>query len=114
MRSSRCRLGEPDNTGRRKPIVIPNSSFEVDCDLAVIAIGLGANQMLTRVTPQLKTDKYGDVIVNPENMETSIKGVFAGGDIVGGEGTVIEAMEMAKKASSAIIEHLLKKGGRNV
>jgi len=114
MRSSRCRLGEPDDTGRRKPIVIPNSSFEVDCDLAVIAIGLGANQMLTRVTPQLKTDKYGDVIVNPENMETSIKGVFAGGDIVGGEGTVIEAMGMAKKASFAIIEHLLKQGGRNV
>ena len=108
MRSSRCKLGEPDNTGRRKPIVIPDSFFEVDCDLAVIAIGLGANQMLTRVTPQLKTDKYGNVIVNPENMETSIKGVFAGGDIVGGEGTVIEAMGMAKKASSAIIEHLLR------
>ena len=108
MRSSRCKLGEPDNTGRRKPIVIPDSFFEVDCDLAVIAIGLGANQMLTRVTPQLETDKYGDVIVNPENMGTSIKGVFAGGDIVGGEGTVIEAMGMAKKASSAIIEHLLR------
>jgi len=108
MRSSRCKLGEPDNTGRRKPIVIPDSFVEVDCDLAVIAIGLGANQMLTRVTPQLETDKYGDVIVNPENMGTSIKGVFAGGDIVGGEGTVIEAMGMAKKASSAIIEHLLR------
>ena len=108
MRSSRCELGEPDNTGRRKPVVIQNSSFESDCDLAVIAIGLGANQMLTKVTPQLKTDKYGDVIVNPENMETSIKGVFAGGDIVGGEGTVIEAMGMAKKASAAIIEHLLR------
>ncbi|MDP2921093.1 MAG: NADPH-dependent glutamate synthase [Candidatus Omnitrophota bacterium] len=114
MRSSRCELGEPDNTGRRKPVVIPNSSFESDCDLAVIAIGLGANQMLTKVTPQLKTDKYGDVIVNSENMETSIKGVFAGGDIVGGEGTVIEAMGMAKKAASAIVEHLLKKGGRDV
>ena len=114
IRSSRCELGEPDNTGRRKPVVIPNSSFESDCDLAVIAIGLNANQILTKVTPQLKTDKYGDVIVNLENMETSIKGVFAGGDIVGGEGTVIEAMGMAKKAASAIIEHLLKKGGRNV
>lgn len=108
MRSSRCELGEPDNTGRRRPIVIANSSFEADCDLAIVAIGLGANKILTSVTPQLETDKYGDVIVNSETMETSIKGVFAGGDIVGGEGTVIEAMGMAKKAANAIINYLDK------
>lgn len=106
MRASRCELGEPDASGRRKPVVIPNSTFEIDCDLAIIAIGLGANKILTSVTPQLATDKYGDVIVNPETMETSIKGVFAGGDIVGGEGTVIEAMGMAKKAAAAIISYL--------
>jgi glutamate synthase (NADPH/NADH) small chain len=53
-------------------------------------------------------DKYGDVIVDKETMQTSIKGVFAGGDIVGGEGTVIEAMGMAKKASKAIVEYLSK------
>jgi glutamate synthase (NADPH/NADH) small chain len=104
MRSSRCKLGEPDSSGRRRPTVIPGSSFEIDCDQAVIAIGLGANKILTSVTPQLTTDDYGDVIVNPETMETSIKGVFAGGDIVGGEGTVIEAMGMAKKAALAIIK----------
>jgi glutamate synthase (NADPH/NADH) small chain len=69
---------------------------------------LGANKILTSVTPKLTTDKYGDVIVNPETMETSIKGVFAGGDIVGGEGTVIEAMGMAKKASKAILNYLEK------
>ncbi len=108
MRASRCRLGEPDNSGRRRPMVIPNSVFEIDCDQAVIAIGLGANKILTSVTPELKTDKYGDVVVNPETMETSIKGVFAGGDIVGGEGTVIEAMGMAKKAADSIIKYLEK------
>jgi glutamate synthase (NADPH/NADH) small chain len=108
MRCSRCELGEPDSSGRRKPVVIPNSSFEADCDLVIIAIGLGANTVLTNVTPELATDKYKDVIVNPETMETSIKGVFAGGDIVGGEGTVIEAMGMAKKAAKAIIDHLNK------
>jgi len=108
MRASRCQLGEPDSSGRRRPEVIPDSSFEADCDLAVVAIGLGANKILTGVTPQLSTDKYGDVIVDPETMETSIKGVFAGGDIVGGEGTVIEAMGMAKKAASAIIGYLDK------
>jgi len=75
----------------------------------VVAVGLGANKILTSVTPQLKTDKYGDVVVEPETMETSIKGVFAGGDIVGGEGTVIEAMGMAKKAASAILDYLDRK-----
>lgn len=106
MRASRCQLGEPDASGRRRPVVIPGSSFEMPCDLAVIAVGLGANTLLTSVTPQLAVDAHGDVKVNPETMETSIKGVFAGGDIVGGEGTVIEAMGMAKKASAAIIEYL--------
>ena len=106
MRSSRCRLGEPDSSGRRRPIDIPDSSFDADCDLAIIAVGLGANKILTSVTPKLKIDQYGDVIVHPETMETSIKGVFAGGAIVGGEGTVIEAMGMAKKAAKAILDHL--------
>ena len=105
MRSSRCKLGEPDNSGRRRPEVIPGSSFEMDCDQAVIAIGLGANKILTSVTPQLAVDKYGDVIVDPQTMETSLKGVFAGGDIVGGEGTIIEAMGMAKKAAQSIIDN---------
>jgi len=63
---------------------------------------------LTKVTPQLATDKWGDVTVNPKTMETSVRSVFAGGDIVGGEGTVIEAMGMAKRAAAAIIEFLRK------
>ena len=74
--------------------------------MAVIAVGLVANQILARATPTLKTDKRSDVIVNAETMETSIKRVYAGGDIVGGEGTVIEAMGMAKRASEAIINYL--------
>lgn len=103
-----CELGEPDSSGRRRPVPIEGSEFETNCDVAIIAIGLKANQILTRATPQLKIDKYGDVIVNPKTMETSIKGAFAGGDIVGGEGTVIEAMGMAQKAASAIIKQLTK------
>jgi len=108
MKALECKLGEPDSSGRRRPIAIEGSEFEIDCDLAVIAVGLKANEILTKVTPTLKTDKYGDLTVNPETMETSIQGVFAGGDIVGGEGTVIEAMGMAKKASKAIADHILK------
>jgi glutamate synthase (NADPH/NADH) small chain len=87
------------------PIVIRGSEFELECDLCVIAVGLKANQILTNVTPELKTDKYSDIIVNPESMETSVKGIFAGGDIVGGEGTVIEAMGMAKKAAASILQN---------
>ncbi len=108
MRALRCELGEPDSSGRRRPVDIKGSDFEMDCDIAIIAIGLKANELLTKVTPSLKIDKYGDIVVNPETMETSAKGVFAGGDIVGGEGTVIEAMGMAKKASNSIIKYLLQ------
>jgi len=62
--------------------------------------------VLTSVTPELETDKYGNIIVNPETLETSIPGVFAGGDIVGGEGTVIEAMGMGKRAAYSILNYL--------
>ena len=103
-----CKLGEPDASGRRRPIPIKGSDFEADCDVAVIAVGLRANRILTSVTPNLKVDKRGDVTVNSETMETSIKNVYAGGDIVGGEGTVIEAMGMAKKAAATIIKRLLQ------
>jgi glutamate synthase (NADPH/NADH) small chain len=101
-----CKLGEPDSSGRRRPVPIGGSEFSLDCDLAIIAIGLKANQILTKVTPALKTNDAQDVVVDDQTMETSIKGVFAGGDIVGGEGTVIEAMGMAKIAASSIIKRL--------
>lgn len=106
LKSVQCELGEPDASGRRKPVAIPGSDFEMDCDISVIAIGLKANEILTKVTPELKTDKYGDIIVNKETYETSMKGVFAGGDIVGGEGTVIEAMGMGKIAAQGIMKYL--------
>jgi glutamate synthase (NADPH/NADH) small chain len=105
----RSKLGEPDSSGRRRPVVIEGSEFTLECDLCVIAVGLKANQILIKATPELKTDKYSDVVVDPESMESSIKGVFAGGDIVGGEGTVIEAMGMAKKAARSIIDQLSQK-----
>ncbi|MFH1768266.1 MAG: NADPH-dependent glutamate synthase [Candidatus Omnitrophota bacterium] len=100
----KCRLGEPDSSGRRRPVPIDGSEFELACDTAIIAIGLGANQLLTKVTPELKVNKYGDLIVDSGTMQTSVDRVYAGGDIVGGEGTVIEAMGMAKKAAAAILK----------
>jgi len=108
MKCLTCELGEPDASGRRKPVPVKGSEFELDCDVAILAIGLKANILLTSVTPELTVDKHGDVTVSPETMETSMKGVYAGGDIVGGEGTVIEAMGMAKKAAKAIIADLAR------
>ncbi|MBL7155834.1 MAG: NADPH-dependent glutamate synthase [Candidatus Omnitrophica bacterium] len=99
----RCELGEPDSSGRRRPVPIKESEFNTTCDLAIVAVGLKANRLLTKEVPGLKVDKWGDIIVNKETMETSLKNVYAGGDIVGGEGTVIEAMGMAKKAAQALI-----------
>lgn len=97
------RLGEPDSSGRKSSIAQAGSDFSLPCDLAIIAIGLKANQVLSSATLELKTDKNKDIIINPMNMETSIKNVFAGGDIVGGEGTVIEALGMAKKAALGML-----------
>ncbi len=109
IRCLECELAEPDSSGRRRPVPIAGSEFEISCDLAVVAVGLGANRVLTRATPALKIDQWGDVVVNQDTMETSLKGVYAGGDIVGGEGTVIEAMGMAKIAAQSIIRYLLNK-----
>jgi glutamate synthase (NADPH/NADH) small chain len=106
IRCLECRLGEPDSSGRARPMPVEGSDFELDCDMAVIAVGLNANQVLTKATPGLKTDDHDDVVVDAKTMETSISGVFAGGDIVGGEGTVIEAMGMAKKAAAGIMDRV--------
>jgi len=109
LRCLRCELGEPDASGRRRPVSIKGSEFDTPCDSAIIALGLQANTILTNTTYELKLDKNKDIIVNPETMETSLKGVYAGGDIVGGEGTVIEAMGMAKRAAKAIVQYLDEK-----
>jgi len=97
-------LTEPDESGRRKPRTIEGSNFQIEIDMAVIAIGLGPNPLLPSQTANLKTDKYGHLIID-ETAMTSIPGVFAGGDIVGGE-TVIQAMGMGKRAARSIIEYI--------
>ncbi|MFN3966144.1 MAG: NADPH-dependent glutamate synthase [Endomicrobiia bacterium] len=104
----KCELGQPDSSGRRKPIPIKGSDFVIPVDTVILALGLNPNPLIPKTTPELKTNEYGDIIVNPETMETSIENVYAGGDIVGGEGTVIEAMGMGKKAAKSIIEKLNK------
>jgi len=99
-------LGEPDASGRRKPVPIKDSNYILDIDMAVIAIGNGSNPIIQQTTPELQFSKWGNILVNEETMATSKKGVFAGGDIVTGGATVILAMGAGRKAAKAINEYL--------
>jgi glutamate synthase (NADPH/NADH) small chain len=99
-------LGEPDESGRRRPVPIEGSKFRLDCDLAVIAVGAGANPLLTKVTPGLQLNKWGYIIAEPETGKTTKKGVWAGGDIVTGSATVILAMGAGRIASESMHKYL--------
>ncbi len=100
-------LGEPDESGRRKPRPVEGSDFALPVDMVIVAIGLSPNPLLPSLTPGLETQPWGELKID-DNFMTTQSGVFAGGDIVGGE-TVIQAMGMGKKAASSIHQYLLKK-----
>ena len=106
-------LGEPDASGRRRPIPIENSNFTVECDLAIVAIGNGPNPILFQSSPNLKLNKWGYIEVNPETNETSIPNVYAGGDIVTGSATVILAMGAGRIAANAMHKKLSAKPKKN-
>jgi glutamate synthase (NADPH/NADH) small chain len=106
MECLRMELGEPDASGRRRPVPVEGSKFQMECDLAVIAVGAGANPLLTRSTPELKLSKWGYILAEPETGKTLMKGVWAGGDIVTGQATVILAMGAGRKASNSIHQYL--------
>lgn len=103
---TRMELGEPDASGRRKPVAIPNSEYLIDIDMAVIAIGNGSNPIIQQTTPDLSYNKWGNILVDEETMATTKPGVFAGGDIVTGGATVILAMGAGRKAAKSIDEYL--------
>jgi len=106
MKCIRMELGEPDESGRRRPVPIPGSEFIMDVDMVIMAIGTGANPLVPSTTPDMKTDKRGYIIVDPDTCKTTKKGVFAGGDIIRGSATVILAMGDGKKAARAIDEYV--------
>jgi glutamate synthase (NADPH) small chain len=103
----RMELGEPDASGRRRPVPIKGDTFELPADVVVNAVGTNANPLLTKTAPDLKLNKWGNIEVD-ENGMTSLKGVFSGGDIVRGGATVILAMGDGKKSAQAISEYLKK------
>lgn len=105
-RLQRMELGEPDASGRRSPVPVPGSEFELPLDLAIVAVGTGANPIVQSSTPGLATDRRGYIAADPETLRTSRRGVFAGGDIVTGAATVILAMGAGRKAARSIDEFL--------
>jgi len=102
------RLGEPDESGRARPISIEGSEFTTDLDAVIIAIGNIANPLIRQTTPALAFNKWGNIVVD-ENCKTSMEGVYAGGDIVLGAATVILAMGQGRIAAAAINEYLARK-----
>jgi glutamate synthase (NADPH/NADH) small chain len=99
-------LGAPDESGRRRPVEMPGSEFTLECDVAIVAIGNGANPLIPQTSPDIKVNKWGNITVDPDTGRTSKKGVFSGGDIVRGGATVILAMGDGRKAADSIHEYL--------
>ncbi|MGD9334351.1 MAG: NADPH-dependent glutamate synthase [Desulfobacterales bacterium] len=106
MEGLKMELGEPDASGRRRPIPIEGSEFELECDLAIIAVGAGANPLLAQTTEGLKLNKWGYIVTELGTGKTSKKGVWAGGDIVTGSATVILAMGAGREAANSIHKYL--------
>lgn len=111
LKCVRMQLGEPDASGRARPVPVPGSEFVIPCDVVVVAIGTRANPLLTSTCPDLKLNKWGNIVVDERGM-TSLPGVFAGGDIVRGAATVILAMGDGKRAAKAMDEYLSSPAGR--
>lgn len=106
MECVKMELGEPDDSGRRRPIPMKGSEFIIDLDAVVIAVGNEPNPLIPQSMPELKISKRGTIVVDEGTMQTSVPGVYAGGDIVSGAATVISAMGAGKRASSAMDAYL--------
>jgi len=107
LKVQKMELGEPDESGRRRPVPIEGAIAEIKTDLAIIAVGTRSNPLLLEATPSLKLNKWGYIEADPETGETSIPNVFAGGDIVTGAATVVLAMGAGRKAAKEVARRLL-------
>ena len=103
------KLGEPDESGRRRPIPTPDSEFTIEMDTVVVAIGNNPHPLVPRTTKGLDLNRWGNIVADSKTGQTSKEGVFAGGDIVTGAATVIEAMGAGKRAAVAIDRYLKTK-----
>ena len=106
MECLKMELGEPDASGRRRPVAIKGSEFTIDTDLCIVAVGSGANPLLTAEQPLIKLNRWGNIEADEKNGKTTMKGVWAGGDIVTGAATVILAMGAGRQAANSMHEYL--------
>jgi len=106
MECIKMELGEPDDSGRRRPVAIKGSEFTMDVDTVIIAVGQSPNPVFLKATPELKLDKWDKIIIDPATQATNIKGVYAGGDATEGDDTVIAAMGAGKRAAKAMHKYL--------
>ncbi len=106
MECLKMELGEPDDSGRRRPIAIKGSEFELECDLCIVAVGSGANPLLTSETPDMELNRWGNVVTEVATGKTTKKSVWAGGDIVTGAATVILAMGAGRAAADSMHDYL--------
>lgn len=111
IKCQRMELGEPDESGRRRPVPVPGDFFNIEADTLIMAIGTRANPLIPASEPRLGLNRWGYIEVSPERGLTSIPGVYAGGDIVTGSATVIEAMGAGKAAAAAMDEYLRSGNG---
>ncbi len=102
----KCELGEPDEKGRRRPVEVPGSEYEIEADCVIMAIGTSPNPLIKNTTAGLEVNKRGGIVVDEQSCATSLPGVYAGGDAVTGAATVILAMGAGKSAAKAIDEYL--------
>ncbi|MFH1016602.1 MAG: NADPH-dependent glutamate synthase [Pseudomonadota bacterium] len=106
MTCQKMELGEPDESGRRRPVPIPGSEFEIDVDTVVCALGTTANPVIAQTTPGLATNKWGYIVTDEATGQTNLPGVYAGGDIVTGAATVILAMGAGRRAARAMLKYM--------
>jgi len=106
MRLQKMELGEPDASGRRRPVPVENSEYDVAADLVIVAIGVSPNPLIPSALPELKVSRWGTIEVDKETMQSSIPEIFAGGDIVRGGATVILAMGDGRRAAAGMDEYL--------
>src|SRR5438045_3195882 len=106
MRCQKMELGEPDASGRRRPVAVEGSDFLIDVDTVIYALGTTANPIIAQTTPGLTTNKWGYIGTDERTGMTSLAGVFAGGDIVTGAATVILAMGAGRRAARGMLEYM--------
>ncbi len=106
MECLKMELGEPDASGRRRPMPVEGSEFKIDTDLVVVSVGSNANPLLTNTTPNLDLNRWGNIEAHEETGKTSKRGVWAGGDIVTGAATVILAMGAGRAAADSMHDFL--------